>query len=65
MKKWEQKAIESTKRNAQKSEQVKQGVDPYAQKNVPAFDDFKSFYQQNKGKFASPDEAAAAFFKGQ
>ncbi len=62
MKKWEQKAIESTKRNAQKGEQVKQGVDPYAQKG---FDDFKSFYQQNKGKFASPDDAAAAYFKGQ
>ena len=65
MKKWEQKAIESTKRNAQKSEQVKQGTDPYAQKAQKSFDDFKSFYQQNKGKFKDPDEAATAFFKGQ
>ncbi len=29
------------------------------------FDDFKAFYQQNKGKFKDPDEAATAFFKGQ
>lgn len=65
MRKWELKAIESTKRNAQKSEQVKQGTDPYAQtQGEKSIEDFKAFYQKNKGRFANPDDAAAVYFGG-
>jgi hypothetical protein len=43
------------------------GAAPATTANPPAersFDQFKSWYQQNKGKFASPEEAAQAYHRG-
>jgi hypothetical protein len=69
MKKWQQKAIEANKKAANKSFQKSPAEDPYKAGSTPppaerSFDNFKSWYQQNKGKFASPDEAARAYRQG-
>ena len=67
MKKWDQKVIESTKRNAQKSEQVKQGMDPYAKENRKGskltLGGFEAYWNQNKGKYGDDMDRAAKDYK--
>jgi hypothetical protein len=67
MKKWDQKVIESTKRNANKSEQTKQGTDPYVKEDRKAskltLGGFEAFWNQNKGKYGDDMDQAAKDYK--